>query len=413
MYLHRHMEERIAHLGSRFKSVLVLGARQVGKTTLLRHLLQKAQYFVFDPVQDLYDARQDPDMFLKSYNPPLILDEVQYVPEVLSAIKRFVDESNQVGQYYLTGSQNFAALRQISESLAGRVAIVELDPLTIYEEQQLSSHQSWLKCYLQNPELLLSSDLKLLDKDLLTSIWQGGFPGTLGFSEPDFYDFFRSYLQTYVERDVRTLTNVRDLNQFSRFISLQSALTAQEMNSAYLGREVGIAPQTAQEWIHILENSYQWITIPPFSGNLIKRSANKPKGYFSDTGFACHLVRINSREGLLGHPFFGHIFETFCVNQILRTLKTYGKAFNAYHWRSSGGAEVDLILELDGVLYPIEFKAKTNPNRRDARGLAQFMKDYAHLKIAHGIVVHGGDKAYKLHENIIAVPWRGYFLKAR
>ena len=114
-------------------------------------------------------------------------------PEVLSAIKRFVDESNQVGQYYLTGSQNFAALRQVSESLAGRVAIVELDPLTIYEEQQLSSHQSWLKCYLQNPELLLSSDLKLLDKDLLTSIWQGGFPGTLGFSEPDFYDFFRSY----------------------------------------------------------------------------------------------------------------------------------------------------------------------------------------------------------------------------
>lgn len=411
MYIPRQLEERIGHLGSRFKSVLVLGARQVGKTTLLKHLMPNAPYFVFDPVQDLYGARQDPDMFLKSYTPPLILDEVQYVPEVLSTIKRFVDESNQRGQYYLTGSQNFAALRHISESLAGRVAIIELDPLTIYEQLYVSSHQSWLKCYLQEPAHLLSSDLKLLDMDLLNAIWKGGFPGTIGFSTADFHDFFNSYLQTYVERDVRMLTEVRDLSLFSRFISLQSALTAQEVNSSKLGREIGIAPQTAQEWTFILENSYQWIMIPPFSGNLIKRLSKKPKGYFTDTGFACYLTRINSRDALLGHPHFGHLFETFCVNQILRTLKTYGKSFNFYHWRTSGGAEVDLILEMDGILYPIEFKSKTNPSRRDTQGLVQFMTDYAHLKIAPGLVIHGGDKAYKLQENIIAIPWHGVFLE--
>jgi len=405
MYLPRHLEEKISHLGRQFKAVLVLGARQVGKTTLLRHLFPEARYFVFDPVQDLYDARQDPDMFLKSYHTPLVLDEVQYVPEVLAALKRFVDKSSQKGQYYLTGSQNFAALRQVSESLAGRVAIVELDPLTIYEQGQVSSSKSWLKTYLESPLDLLSACFHVLDIDLLTTLWQGGFPGTLGMTPPDFQDFFRSYMQTYVERDVRNLSNVRDLTQFSRFVSLQGALTAQEMNAAHLGREIGISLSTAQDWMGILVNSYQLITLPAFSGNLLKRVSKKQKLYFSDTGFACYLMRINSRDALLGSPAFGSLFETFCVNHVLRVLKSYGKAFNAYHWRTVNGAEVDLIIEMDGVFYPMEFKAKTNPLRRDARGLAQFRQDHPHLTIAPGILIHGGEAFYKLKDDIFAIPW--------
>jgi predicted AAA+ superfamily ATPase len=405
MYLARHLEGKIAHLGEKFKVVLVLGGRQVGKTTLLRHLFPAARYFVFDPVQDLYDARQDPDMFLKSYPLPLVLDEVQYVPEVLAALKRFVDQSPQKGQYFLTGSQNFTALRQVSESLAGRVAIVELEPLTIYEKSQIFNSKSWLKTYLESPSDLLSSSFQVLDMDLLTTLWQGGFPGTLDLTPPDFYDFFQSYMQTYVERDVRTLTNVRNLTQFSRFVSLQGALTGQEMNAAHLGREIGISPPTAQDWMGILVNSYQLMTIPAFSGNLLKRVSKKPKVYFKDTGFSCYLMRINSRDALLGHPGFGSLFETFCVNQILRVLKSYGKAFNAYHWRTGHGAEVDLVLEMDGVFYPIEFKAKTNPVRRDVRGLTQFREDHPLLKIAPGIIIHGGDTFYKLKDDIFAIPW--------
>lgn len=404
-YLARHLEGKIANLGKKFKTVLVLGARQVGKTTLLRHLFPMARYFVFDPVQDLYEARQDPDMFLGSYEAPLILDEVQYVPEVLASLKRVVDQSDQKGQYYLTGSQNFAALRQVSESLAGRVAIVELDPLTIYEQSQISSSKSCMKTYLDSPSDLLSSSFGVLDLDLLTTLWRGGFPGTLELEVPDFYDFFYSYAQTYIERDVRTLTNVRDLTQFSRYVSLQAALTGQELNAAHLGREIGISPATAQDWMSILINSYQLISIPDFSGNLLKRVSKKPKMYFTDTGFSCHLMRINSREALLGHPAFGAVFETFCVNQILRILKSFGKAFNVYHWRTGNGAEVDLVLEIDGVYHPIAFKAKTNPVKRDVRGLKQFRQDYPNLKISSGLVIHGGNAFYKLEDDTYAIPW--------
>ena len=222
MYIPRHLEDKIARSGTKFKAVLILGARQAGKTTLLRHLLKDIRYFVFDPVQDLYEARQDPDMFLQSYPAPLILDEVQYVPEVLASLKRFVDQSPEKGQYYLTGSQNFAALRQISESLAGRVVIIELDPLTVYEQCQVPHTRSWLKTYLESPANLMSSSFGVLDADLLTTLWQGGFPGTLDFDPPEIYDFFRSYMQTYVERDIRTLTNIRDLTQFSRFVSFKA-----------------------------------------------------------------------------------------------------------------------------------------------------------------------------------------------
>jgi predicted AAA+ superfamily ATPase len=410
MYLTRHLENKVIHLGEKFKVVLVLGARQVGKTTLLRHLFKNIKYFVFDPVQDLYQARQDPDMFLQSSPTPVILDEVQYVPEILASLKRLVDESSQKGQYYLTGSQNFAALRQISESLAGRVVIVELNPLTIYERSGMSDTQSWLKTYLKSPADLMSSHFTVLDNSLLESLWQGGFPATLELTPPDYYDFFHSYLQTYVERDIRNLTNIRDLTQFSRFVSLQSALTGQEINNAHLGREIGISPSTAQDWLSLLINSYQLVTVPAFSGNLVKRISRKSKTYFTDTGFACHLMRINSYEGLLGHPAFGALFETFCVNQILRLLKACGQAFNIYHWRTGHGSEVDLILEMDGIYYPIEFKAKTNPSKRDARGITQFRQDYAHLTIAPGLIIHGGNTFYKLETDLYAIPWNAICL---
>mgnify|MGYP003385933423 CR=1 FL=1 len=405
MYLPRHLEGKVAHLSQKFKSVLVLGARQVGKTTLLKHLFPSARYFVFDPTRDLYNARIDPDLFLKSYLPPLVLDEVQYVPEVLSALKRFMDNREEKGQYFLTGSQNFAALKQVSESLAGRVVIVELDPLSIYELAQVPSSQSWLHHYMTSPESLLSKPTQTLNLDLLEILWRGTYPGTLDLALSDYGDFFHSYLQTYVERDVRNLTNVRDLTEFTRFASLQAALTAQEVNAAFLGREIGISPQTAQNWQYALQNSYQLIVIPAYSGNLLKRLSQKSKAYWSDTGFACHLMRINSPDALLGHPAFGHLYETFCVNQILRLLKATGKPFNVYHWRTGNGAEVDLIIEMDGIYYPIEFKASTNPTRRHTRGIAQFCADYPHLNIAPGVIVHGGDQAYKLSENIYAVPW--------
>ncbi len=404
MYIHRFLESKISRLGGKFKGILLLGARQIGKTTLLRHLLPKAQYVVFDPVQNLYNARQDPDLFLQTHPTPLILDEVQFVPELLATLKRVMDESSEYGQYYLTGSQNFSVLKPACESLAGRVAIIELDPLGIFEQHGIALQDTWVNKLIFENYPLNGGQFSLIDTPLLPSIWRGGFPGTLGFDEQDYPDFFRSYLQTYVERDVRLLANIKDLTQFSSFVALQATLTGHEVNSAHLGREIGVTPQTAKDWSEILCNSYQLFKIPAYSGNLIKRLSGKPKAYFVDTGFACYLMRINSPQALLGHPSFGHLFETFGVNQIIRVLKALGKNYSLHHWRTNGGAEVDLLIEIDGVFYPIEFKAKTNPTKRDLRGITQFRQDYPGLKIGRGFIVHAGDKVYPLTETDIAVP---------
>ncbi len=407
MYIPRHLESKIQRLSGKFKGILVLGARQVGKTTLLKHLLSKSQYVVFDPVQDLYNARQDPDLFLKTYRPPLILDEVQFVPELLASLKRVMDASDQHGQYFLTGSQNFSVLKQACESLAGRIAIIELDPLSVFEGCKISPQDTWINKLMFENQEISDRDFTLIPDNILSLIWRGGFPGTLGFDEEDYGDFYRSYLQTYVERDVRLLADIKNLSQFSNFVALQAALTGHEVNSAHLGREIGITPPTAKDWSEILCNSYQMLKIPAYSGNLIKRLSGKSKAHFVDTGFACYLMRINSPQALLGHPSFGHLFETFCVNQIIRVLKGLGKNYNLYHWRTNGGAEVDLLIEVDGIFYPIEFKAKTNPTKRDLRGITQFRQDYPGLRIGRGFVVHAGDKFYPLTEADIAVPW-GY-----
>lgn len=407
-YLPRHSEQIVARLGTKFRSVLVLGARQVGKTTLLKHLFPKAGYFLFDPVQDLYNARRDPDMFLAETRPPLILDEIQYVPEVLASLKRKIDQVDQVGQYFLTGSQNFASLRQVSESLAGRVVIVELWPLTLLEAHQIPLEKSWLWYYFIHPADLTQASLDRIPTALLPVIWKGGFPGAKDLSNEDLSYFFQSYLQTYVERDVRTVSQIRDMQTFSRFTALQSALTAQEVKHTHLGREVDISPATAKEWSNILVAGYQWMELPAYSGNLIRRLSHKPKGYFTDTGFACHLMRINSPDSLLGHPALGALFETYCVNEIYRTLRAGGKSFQLYHWRSAGGAEVDLIIEMDGILYPLEMKAMSTPSRRDCQGIIKFTEAYSHLRVAPGIVLHGGTEVYKIHENVTAIPWNSF-----
>lgn len=407
-YLPRHNEQIVARLGASFKGVLVLGARQVGKTTLLKHLFPETTYYVFDPVQDLFNARQDPDLFLGENKSPLILDEVQYVPELLAALKRKIDQSDDMGQYFLTGSQNFSSLRQVSESLAGRVVIVELWPLTVLESHQIPLKQSWLWVYFKDPMSLMSSIRGRLPGSLTQAIWRGGYPGTYHLLNEDMGYFFQSYLQTYVERDVRTISQIRNMQSFSRFVALQAALTAQEVKLSHLGRDIDVSPHTAKEWLSILSASYQRFELPAYSGNLVRRLSHKPKGYFTDTGFACYLMRINSPEALLGNPAFGALFETFCVNEIFRILRASGKTFQLYHWRSAGGAEVDLIIELDGILYPIEIKSMSSPSRRECQGILKFREAYSHLTIAPGIVLHAGQDVYKLHESVIAVPWNSY-----
>lgn len=412
MYKIRHAESKIRQLASHFKAVLILGARQVGKSTLLAHLYPDVKKIVFDPVMDLHNARLDPDLFLDAFPPPLILDEVQYAPEVLGALKRRMDLNEKKGQYFLTGSQNFSMLKTISESMAGRVGIFTLDAMTPLEMLGKGSESGWLEAYLRDP-MSLNGLYELLPQQYNRVIWKGCYPATISLSNEMTSSFFESYLQTYVQKDVRSLENIQQLHEFDRFIGLLSMLTAQEINMSQIGREIGISPTTAKRWLNVLNYTYQWREILPYHGNTLKRLSGKNKGYFTDTGFACYKQRVSSPDALAISPQLGALFETWVVNDIHKQFSQLSLAPYCYHWRTSAGAEVDLILERDGCLYPIEIKCKTNPNRSDISGIKAFKKTYPDKKIGTGLVIHAGVERYLLDSDVIALPWNATFLSSK
>jgi predicted AAA+ superfamily ATPase len=405
MYLKRHIEQKLKEYATFSKVVLVLGARQVGKSTLLKNVFPDLPTFTFDAYLDPYNVRTDPDMFLQQFKGPIILDEVQYVPELLSAIKRRVDTKPQPGQYFLTGSQNFAVLKNLSETMAGRVVLLTLRPMTLHERYGFSE-QHWLPTLLENPSALPSLCPTIIpDLSLWQVLWQGGFPGLLVVPHKHIQGVLQSYLNTYAERDIRLLENVRDLSDFKRFMSLLAAMTAQEINESQLGRDIGISPTTARRWVSLFSASFQWIEIPPYYGNTIKRIAKKSKGYIADTGLASLLLKLSSPESVGSSPHFGALFESYVIQQITAVAASSSLEPNFYHWRTKGGAEVDLLLEMDNRIIPIEIKARTCVNRKDGRGIQAFRETYPHLNITSGVIIYAGERCYQIDPQTLALPY--------
>lgn len=407
-YLARHLEGRLQRHAGLFKVVLLAGARQVGKSTLLQHGFPQVKAVVLDPVQDLYGAREDPDRFLDTFGSPLILDEVQYAPELLAALKRRVDRSAEKGQYLLTGSQNLSVLRNVAESLAGRIGILRLDGLTPAERCGQAGAVSWLDAYLQDPDAFVKTAARWPVLPLATSLceylWRGELPGLVDFANEDIPAYWSSYVQTYVERDVRMMADLSDLAQFGRFLRLAAALTGQEIVQSQLGRELGINPKTARNWLNLLAWSYQWLELPTYSGNAIKKLSSKPKGHLQDAGLACYLNAIPSPESLLSSPVLGNIFESWGVGWIHRQIQRLPLAPALYHWRTQNGAEVDVVLDFAGKLFPIEFKASSRLSKHDSRGIQAFRNTYPNA--APGVIVYGGHEPYVLSEHAAAIPWK-------
>ncbi|MBN2123822.1 MAG: ATP-binding protein [Deltaproteobacteria bacterium] len=406
-YRKRHAEKKLLHLKKYFKVVLITGARQVGKSTLLAHLFPDVKTIVFDPIQDLYGARQDPDLFLDNFPPPLILDEIQFVPELLPALKRRVDRLDAPGQYILTGSQNLGMLRSIAESMAGRIAILPLESMTAHELSGWGARDGWLPAYLDEPDSLEGLFGGTMDHlgNLARFLWRGSMPGVLDSPDEIVPDYYRAYIQTYVERDIRLMEDIRELSAFGRFLGLSGALTAQEVNASQFGRDVGVTPATARKWLDLLTHTYQWLELFPYQGNTLKRLSGKRKGFLRDTGMGCHLQRISSPDALAVSPMLGPMFETWAVNEVLRQGSTLSMPPQAYHWRTGGGAEVDLLLERNGRLYPIEFKCKSNVVGHDIRGLRAFRETYPKGNIMKGLVLYAGKDLYRVDKHTIALPW--------
>lgn len=386
--------------------VVVSGARQVGKTTLLKHIFPTHDYVVFDASIDLEGARRDPDLFLLNHPAPLILDEIQYAPELVSAIKRLVDRSGALpGQFILTGSQQWQVLKALSESLAGRAAFLDLQGFSL---QELSDSAScWSSRWFAGPDHFIESSrtAAYYSGELTKWLWKGSMPGVQNLPDDLVTDFWVGYHRTYVERDARLMGEIQDWQEFGRFIGLMTALTSQEINYSQLGREIGMTPQTSKRWLRILEATFQWFTLAPFSGNPVKRVSSRPKGHISDTGLACYHARVSSPKMLVSNPLYGALFETAMVQELRKQVAAQGIATAWYHWRSAGGAEVDLLMEKDDTLYPFEFKLTTRPSRRDVSGIAAFKAAYPGRKIGSGAVVCAVEKPYWLSNDVMAIPW--------
>lgn len=430
-YKKRMLADKLRGMLERFSVVVVSGARQVGKSTLLRHELPGWESVVFDPAMDIGNARQDPDLFLNNHPAPLILDEIQYTPELVAAIKRRVDsnlDSGKVGKtnsvrsghsprkgqvgrsaglYVLTGSQQWSVLKSASESLAGRAVFLDLNGFSLGEIAETIEQENWLKRYLDDPRKFVAKPVRRLptSRTLFEQLWRGFLPEANALEQDWVAEFHRAYLLTYIERDARLMTDVGDWQLFGRFTRLAAALTAQEINHSQFGRELGVTPQTANRWISTLRATFQWHETPAYHGNAIKRISSKPKGYLADTGLACSLQSISTPQALSGHPLAGALFESAVVAEIRKLAGALATPPNLYHWRSHSGAEIDLLLERDGIFHPIEIKLSTRPSRQDARGFEAFRTTYPNIKIAPGLVIAPVDRIEQITESDYAIPW--------
>jgi len=406
-YRKRFIEKKIKKLASYYKVILITGTMQVGKKTVLTKLFPDYKHITFDPVQDIYRAKSDPDFFLDNFPPPLILDEIQHVPELFSAIQRRVDRSDSFGQYFLTGSQNPSILKMASESMAGRVGFINLGNLLPFEMEGLGdAKDNWLKSFLDDPKIFDGKNptISFYDKSLAEFLWHGTMPGLLDKPDSIVHSYYNSYVQTYVGRDIRTIANIKEFRDYGLFIRVVAGMTSQEINSSLIGRIIGITPDTARRWLDILNYSYQWIELPAYIGDTTKRVSKQKTGYFTDTGFVCYLQSISSPKALASSPNFEAVFKTFAVNLIMKQLSRTNYYPTIYHWRTNGGAIVDVVLDIDNKLFPINIICKTILSLHDTRAIKSFMETYPE-KCNYGIVFYAGKEYYRISENIWAIPW--------
>jgi hypothetical protein len=370
--------------------------------------------FTFDPVQDSYGERRDPDLFLANHPPPIILDEVQYVPELVAAVKRYVDRHRKPGSFVLTGSHQWQVMRNLAESLAGRAAILELGGFTLaetHEEPRLAWFPAWLKSVSGRGDAAAAERLlrqgTAWEYAPAEAIWRGSYPEPTALPREAVPGWMRGYVATYVQRDVRLQLAVRDEAQFGRFMALCATLTAQEVNTRQLGRDIGASAPTARAWLDALRGGGQWIELPAYTGNLTQRMSRAPKGHLADTGLACHLLRLPDPASISGHPAFGALFETWVVNDLIRQCVQLDTEPVFHHFRRHSGLEIDLIAEYGGRIYPLEIKASSRARPVDADAIGRFQRDLGD-RAGEGLVIYAGREYLKLGDRAFAVPmgWR-------
>lgn len=398
MYINRTLEKHIKQLSNQFKVILVTGARQVGKSTLLKHCDPERNYVTLDDYRARELALNDPELFLQRYKAPLIIDEIQYAPSILSYIKIAVDNSDKKGQYWLTGSQQFHMMKNVTESLAGRVAIVDLKGLSLKELDGLE----------QAPFIPTADNIESMRKsskyhdltDIYERIWRGSYPEVNTNTDTDWETFYKSYLRTYIERDIKDLNAVKNEMDFIKFLKVLAARTGQMLDYTDISKEVGVSSPTIKSWVSILVSSNIVYLLQPYFSNINKRIVKTPKIYFMDTGLCSYLTNWDNSQVLESGAMSGAIFETYVVSEIIKSYAHNIKEPNIYYYRDKDKREIDVIIERNGKLYPIEIKKSSNPDKSAIKNFSVISED----NLGNGAVVCLAKEDYPITKNINAIP---------
>ena len=378
-YIGRALTEETFETAKEFKIVCVIGPRQSGKTTLCKQLFTEKAYVNLEDPDVLLVAKTNPKAFLAKYPKGAIFDEVQRIPELFNYLQGIVDSSDEMGQFILSGSNNFLMQQNISQSLAGRVGYIELLPFSLSELEASNIQNESL-----NKQILEGFYPDIIRKKSSASRW------------------ITNYIRTYLERDVRLIRNIGDILVFSKFLKICASRTSQLLNMSSIAKELGVEHKTLDAWLSVLESSYILYRLPPYFNNFNKRLIKSSKIYFYDTGIVCHLLGIYSLEGLQKSNYYGAIFENFIVSEIIKNRKNKEQFGEVYFYRDSTGNEVDVLIENEGNLIPIEIKSAGKIQKEHHKNLKWFQKVF---RQDGGVLLYAGNENESFPNEIEQLSW--------
>lgn len=403
MYIKRHAEDTVKQLSEMFGAVLVAGPRQVGKTTMLEKLTEGMNYASLDDPIIRASADETSGTFFKDFPPPVFVDEIQKAPALFTQIKMILDRQRKKGQFFMCGSQQFKMMKGVSESLAGRIGLVTLLGFSLREIKGVAFQKPFLPT-----EEYFTERKKDLAELSYGEIWQrihrGSLPELCENEAFDWQKFYGAYVRTYIERDVREISEIGDTLKFTKFMIAAAACTGQLLNVASLARDVGISAPTAERWLSVLVASNIVYLLQPYSNNVVKRAVKTPKLYFLDTGLAAYLTKWNTPDTLKNGAMAGAFFESFIVSEIVKSYYNQGiLEAPLYFYRDKDMNEIDLLIEENGTLYPIEIKKHSDPNKRDTNAFSLLDK-IPNIKRGSGGVICLYDTLITLKDNDKVIP---------